>query len=225
MKVCWGFSIAPPRGLRQFATPVKLFLSLALPFAIAASVSCADSKGKGNATAAAAPGMQQKDIGSWANGLGGSGYTQTDKGQWVPKDQGKRSSFETNRESPYFKGKYVGKEYKTGDYVKKSWLGGKTVDRKAYQGDTDGSRFVKNSRFDGQNAREGSQSAREASQSANEASQTYATGEAREAKSKTLPKPVDAESTDKAYPQPDIIDWRQQRALSIEQTKGILGRE
>jgi len=206
---------------------VKTLHRAVIPFvviAVAASVSCADSKGKKNATAAT-PGMRQRDIGSWAEGLGGSGYAQTEKGQWVPKDGGKRSSFEANRESPYFKGKYAGKEYKTGDYAKKAWLGGKSVDRKAYQGDTDGSRFVKNSRFDGQNAREGSQSAREASQSANEGGQTYATGEARETKSKALPKPVDAESSNKRYPQPDIIDWQQQRALSIEQTKGILGRE
>jgi hypothetical protein len=207
---------------------VKTLRRAVVPFAaiaVAALVSCADSKGKGNTSAAATPGMQEKDIGSWANALGGSGYTQGDKGQWTPKDGGKRSSFEANRESPYFKGKYAGKEYKTGDYAKKTWLGGKSVDRKAYQGGTDGSRFVKNSRFDGQGAREGSQSAREASQSANEGSQTYATGEAREATSKTLSKPVDAESKDKRYPQPDIIDWQQQRALSIEQTKGILGRE
>ena len=199
-----------------------------VPFAaiaIAASVSCANhSKGKESAEATA-PGIREKDIGSWARSMGGSGYTQTDKGQWVPKDQGKRSSFEAKGESPYFKGEYAGKEYKAGDYAKKTWLGSKSVDRKAYQGDTDGSRFVKNSRFDGQNAREGSQSARETSQTAHEGGHIYATGEAREAKSKALPKPVDAESADKRYPQPDIVDWKQQRALSIEQTKGILGRD
>lgn len=207
---------------------MKILHRAVVPFtaiAIAASVSCAHhSKGKENA-AAAAPGMREKDIGSWANGLGGSGYAQTDKGQWVPKDQGKRSSFESKGESPYFKGEYAGKEYKAGEYAKKTWLGGKSVDRKAYQGTTDGSRFVKNSRFDGQNAREESQSARETSQTANEGGHTYATGEAHEAKSKALPKPVDAESKDKRYPQPDIIDWQQQRSLSIEQTKGILGRQ
>jgi hypothetical protein len=191
--------------------------------AIAASVSCAgDSKNK--TTTKAREGFQQKDLGSWANSLGGSGYTQNDKGQWVPKDQGKRSSFETNRESPYFKGKYAGKEYKTGDYEKKAWLGGKSYERKAYEGETDGSRFVKNSRFDGQNAREASQSAREAAQSANESQQTYATGQAREATQNTMPKPTDAGLMDKRYAQPDIVDWKQQRALSVDQTKSMLGR-
>lgn len=209
---------------------MKILRRAVVPFAViatVASVSCAGhSKGKENATASAASGLQEKSLDSWVKSRSGSGYTQDDKGQWVPKDQGKRSSFEAKGESPYFKGEYAGKEYKTGDYAKKAWLGGKSVDRKAYQGDTDGSRFVKNSRFDGQSAREGSQSAREASHTANEGGHTYATGEAREAKSKTLPKPVDAESADKRYPRrPDIVDWEQQRALSIEQTKGILGHD
>jgi hypothetical protein len=207
---------------------VKILRLTVVPFvavAVAASVSCAgDSKSKSTSTTAATEGFQEKDLGSWANSLGGSGYTQNDKGQWVPKDHGKRSSFETNRESPYFKGKYVGKEYKTGDYEKKAWLGGKSYERKAYEGKTDGSRFVKNSRFDGQNAREASQSAREATQSANESQQTYATSQAREATQNTMPQPTDAGLMDKRYEQPDVIDWRQQRALSVDQTKSMLGR-
>ncbi|HEY8962436.1 MAG TPA: hypothetical protein VIM57_09545, partial [Luteolibacter sp.] len=201
---------------------MKTFRRAIAPFvviAFAATMSCAGHSKDKKSTEADVPGMRQKDINSWANSLGGSGYTRTEKGQWVPKDGGKRSSFEAKGESPYFKGEYAGKEYKAGDYAKKAWLGGKSYDRKVYQGDTDGGRFVKNSRFNGKNAHEDKQSAREAAQPANEGKRTYATGEAHESEAKTLPKPVDAESADKRYPRPDIIDWQEQRALSIEQTK------
>lgn len=151
-----------------------------------------------------------------------NGYTQDADGNWVPRNN-KRSSFENQGQSPYFQGSYDKKAYKTGEYRKKAWWGNKDYGRQAYAGNTDGSRFQKPSRLDGQGAREAGQDAR--------IPRTYetdgfATGSAREAGQSSLAKPSDAE-TDvrrRVYQAPPVIDWREQRALSLEQSKGILGR-
>ena len=54
----------------------------------------------------------------------------------------------------------------------------------------------------------------------------YATGAAREAGLNGIAKPSDAvtDRRRKVYKAPDIIDYEQQRALSLEQSKGFLGR-
>ena len=151
-----------------------------------------------------------------------NGYTQDAAGNWVPRND-KRSSFESQGASPYFKGDYDKKTYQAGEYSKKSWWGNKDYGRKSYDGDTDGSRFQKNSRMQGQNAREtgGSAAIPDDYQTGG-----FATSAAREAGAGKIAKPSDAE-TDirrRVYKQPEIIDWREQRSLTLEQSKGILGR-
>jgi len=152
-----------------------------------------------------------------------NGYKQDANGNWVPKID-KRSSFESQGESPYFKGEYHGKTYKAGEYAKKSWWGNKDYGRQSYAGDTDGSRFQQKSRLDGQSARETTGDTAKISgpyQTGN-----YATSAAQEAGNSRLAKPSDAvtDSRRKVYPQPEIIDWQQQRAITLDQSKGILGR-
>jgi hypothetical protein len=151
-----------------------------------------------------------------------NGFAQDAAGNWVPRDD-KRSSYESQGASPYFKGEYSKKNYQAGEYSKKSWWGNKEYGRKSYAGDTDGSRFQKNSRLQGQSAREtgGSADIPDAYQTGG-----YATSAAREAGTRDIAKPSDAE-TDirrRVYKQPEIIDWREQRSLTLEQSKGILGR-
>jgi hypothetical protein len=151
-----------------------------------------------------------------------NGYTQDSSGAWVPKSD-QRSSFETKGKSPYFQGEYDKKAYKAGEYRKKSWWGNKEYGRQKYAGDTDGSRFQKNSRFDSQNARETSRAA-----DVPDSYQTdnYATNAAREAGNSGIAKPSDVE-TDirrRVYQAPEIIDWRERRTLSVDQLRWILGR-
>jgi len=142
-------------------------------------------------------------------------------GNFVPQDN-KRSSFETKGQSPYFKGDYAKKDYKTGDYAKKSWWGNKEYGRQQYAGNTDGSRFQKDSRFDGKGARESGSAADipDAYQT-----DTYATNAARETGKDKLTKPANAEIENRreVFQQPDILDWQEQRKLSLEQSRGILG--
>ena len=78
----------------------------------------------------------------------GGGYKQAEDGSWVPKSD-KRSAYDSQRDSAYFKGKIEKETYKTGDYSKKSWWGSKDYAKKSYQGDTDGSRFQTAARQDG----------------------------------------------------------------------------
>jgi hypothetical protein len=153
-----------------------------------------------------------------------SGFTQDSEGNWKPKVD-RRSSFESVGESPYFKGDYAKKEYKAGEYAKKSWWGSKDYEHKTFEGDTDGSRFAKTSRFDGSEARDGKLAAREGGTTYETGD--YATKGAREADGKRLDRPSDAE-TDvrrRVFQQPDIIDYRDQRKLTLEQTKSFLGRD
>jgi len=154
-----------------------------------------------------------------------NGYTVDAGGNWVPRNN-KRSSFESQGESPYFKGANSerDKTYQTGDYAKKAWWGNKDYGHQTYEGNTDGSRFRQSSRLDGQSARETGTTARGSDQ--NYQTGGYQTGSAREAAASDMAKPSDAE-TDvrrRVYQQPEIIDWREQRTMSVDQSRGILGR-
>jgi hypothetical protein len=111
----------------------------------------------------------------------------------------------------------------TGDYSKKSWWGNKDYKPAKYEGNTDGSRFQTASRHDGQGARETGQSA---GFSNTYRTGRYGTGAARESAVSNLAKPSDA-VTDRrreVFQAPEIIDYQEQRSLSLEQSKGILGR-
>lgn len=151
-----------------------------------------------------------------------NGYKQDAEGNWKTQTD-KRSSFESQGQSAYFEGDYAKKQFQTTEYSKKSWWGNKDYGRKSYSGDTDGSRFRQTSRLEGQGAPEAGKSA---GTSATYKTDNYATRSAREAGTTRLDRPSDAETAvrRKVYQKPEIIDWEQQRSLSLEQSKGILGR-
>ncbi len=129
-----------------------------------------------------------------------------------------------NRDNPEFKGKWENKEFKAGDYHKKSWWGDKDYTKKVYAGDTDGSRFQKDSRFGGKSANEGAVAAREGSESYG--TKNYKTGSAREQGGKEIEKLSDAETDERrrVFTKPDIIPWQQQ-TLTVEDTKRMLGKD
>lgn len=180
------------------------------------TVSCASdsNKEKSSSTPAIKPLSQRIDE--------KNGYQKDANGNWQAQTE-KRSSFESKGPSAYFKGGYAKKDYKTTNYSKKSWWGNKDYQTKEYAGSTDGSRFQKSSSLNGKSARDTGKSA-----SLTKAYKTrdYATQSAREQDTKNIKKFSDTE-TDirrRVYPTPDVIDWTQQRSLSIDQSKGILGR-
>lgn len=182
------------------------------------AASCASDKDSASAPAAH-KGLSQRLSES-------GGYKADADGNWKPRDN-KRSSFESEGASRYSTdntNNYGRKDgYKTGEYAKKSWWGNKNYDSQAYSGNTDGSRFRKDSDLGGKGAREsgGAADVPDPYQTGN-----YATSSAREQSKNRLDKPSDAETNvrRRVFQQPDVIDWREQRTLSLEQSKGILGR-
>ncbi len=150
-----------------------------------------------------------------------NGYKKDAEGNWVPMND-KRSSFESKGQDPNFTKDYKKTEYKTGDYAKKSWWGNKDYDSKQYAGNTDGNRFQKSSDLQGKGARESGNAAKIPDSYKTD---TYATSAAREANSNPIAKPSNdgIENRRNGFPQPEIVDWKEQRSLSVDQSKGILG--
>ncbi len=151
-----------------------------------------------------------------------NGYKQDSEGNWTPQSD-RRSPFESQGDSPYFSGNYQKKSYQTAEVAKKSWWGKSEHSKPSYQGDTDASHLKSSSRMQGQGAPEAGSAARLPEKYD---TGSYATGTAREAAGKKFDRPSDAE-TDirrRVYTPPSIIDWREQRKLSMEQSRGILGR-
>jgi hypothetical protein len=151
------------------------------------------------------------------------GFVQDSKGTWKPRVD-RRSSFETAGESSYFKGNYKTKECRTPTLEKKSWWGGKDYTTKAFGGKTDGSHFQKTASADGVRSREDGTVSKAASKSVK--TNSYKTGAASEAGRGEIDRPSNAqtESSNRNFVQPAIIDWKQQRAMSLDETKSILGR-
>jgi hypothetical protein len=190
----------------------SLRLIALLPLLLA---SCASDKDQKTTSAPARKSMNQRMTES-------NGYKQDAKGNWVPQND-RRSEFESQSDSNYAKKNYKKTDYKTGDYAKKSWWGNKEYDRPTYTGNTDGSRFQKSSALQGQSALEGGDKAKLPGAYKTD---DYTTSTAREAGNKPIEKSSNAivESRQKVFQPPEIIDWKEQRNLSLDQSKGILGR-
>lgn len=177
--------------------------------------SCAD-KNTDPATPAAAPKSMVERLSE------SGGFKQDSEGNWIPKSD-KRSAYDSQRDSPYFKGNIEKGNYRTGEYAKKSWWGSKNYEAGEYAGNTDGSRFQKNARQDGQTARMNGQKARlEGPFETN----TITPPDAREASTGNIETSRNSytESARRSYKAPSVIDWREQRSMSVEQSRGILGR-
>lgn len=177
--------------------------------------SCASDKDQKTTAAPARKSLNQRMSES-------NGYKQDAKGNWVPQND-RRSEFESQSDSNYAKKDYNKKDYKTGDYAKKSWWGNKDYAAKEYAGNTDGSRFQTPSRLQGKGAHEAGTNAKIPD---NYQTADYTTGAAREAGTNPVKKGSSdqIENTRKTFQPPEIIDWREQRSLSMDQSKGILGR-
>ncbi len=198
----------------KFLRPITLALTVF-------TVSCGpDSSQK--STAQQPTGARIRSADDWVGEKAkNNGFTKDASGNMVPKTD-KRSFYENKSASRYGSKEFSKSEYKAGDFAKKSWWGNKNYAPKAYAGNTDGSRFQTPSDLQGQGAREANNAADIPD---NYQTGTYATGNANE----TGNAPVQKGSNDaienrrKVFAQPDIIDYREQRSLTVEQSKSILG--
>jgi hypothetical protein len=129
------------------------------------------------------------------------------------------------RDNPEFKGRWEGKDYRAGDYRKKSWWGDRDYVKKVYGGNTDANALRKDSRLNGREAGEGSIAARDAGKAYDTGA--YNTGRAREdGASQAVDKISDAETDERrrVFTDPDIIPWKEQNGVTIEQAKSKMGR-
>jgi hypothetical protein len=151
-----------------------------------------------------------------------NGYKKDSTGKWIAQND-KRSPFESQGAASYFQKDFKKKEFKTADYSKKSFWGNKSYERKSYAGETDGSRFQTPSKLQGVSAREAGANANLPGRYQTEG---YATSAAREAGKGPIEKSSNdaIENLRKSFQQPDMVDWKEQRSLSVAQSKGILGR-
>lgn len=151
-----------------------------------------------------------------------NGYVQDANGNWVPQSN-KRSSFEYKGQSPYASSKVRKKEYKTGEISKRSWWGNKNYKAGSYQGNTDGSRFQKTARAQGQTAREATG---DPLAGGSYRTPDYRTNSAREAgaASYRTNSNSEVEYRREVYKQPEIVDWQAQRSMTVGESRGLLGR-
>ena len=150
-----------------------------------------------------------------------NGYKQDADGNWKPQVD-KRSEYESKSDNQNYKKDYAKQAYKSGDYVKKSWWGNKSYSHQSYSSQSEGDGFQKTSNLQTRNARETGANA-----SIPNAYQTgsYGTGSAHESAATAVKSGASSsiEDRQRVYQQPEIIDWKEQRGLSMEQSKGLLG--
>jgi len=151
-----------------------------------------------------------------------NGYKQDATGNWKPQTD-RRSSFETQDKSQFASKSYQKSAYKTADYAKTSWWGNKSYDRKSYTGKTDGSRFKEASKFQHQDAQEAARNTDLSKPFETSDYATQAAGEVGKNPVKTSSNSI-VDKRRKVFIQPRIIDWNEQRRLSLEQSKSLLGR-
>ncbi|MEM1084738.1 MAG: hypothetical protein AAGI48_11570 [Verrucomicrobiota bacterium] len=124
----------------------------------------------------------------------------------------------------YFQGEMAKREFAAKDYRNKAFWGSKDYQQKVYGGPTDGSRFQKGSRLNGKGAREGSLAS--TATGAAYSTGSYATGGAREEGQAGIGRSSDpkVDARRRSFKEPPITDWRNQRGLTIDDTRSMLGR-
>ena len=150
------------------------------------------------------------------------GYQVDDKGNWLPKTD-KRSQYEGRGGSAYFNGSVSKKPYSTNQLNKSSWMGGKEVERPSHRLSGSSSNMTSQNRFSSQQAH-----LNRNLQTPQRIAGNHIPGQtALEQGGTRFDRPSDAE-TDfrrRVFNEPDIIDYRQQRELSIRESRRLLGRD
>ncbi|MBU6326096.1 MAG: hypothetical protein KGQ89_00575 [Verrucomicrobia bacterium] len=180
-------------------------------------------KNEGDDVKVAAEASRPRSMNDRFNSRGKEGYFQDSEGNWKINNN-KRSSFETAGETSMAKREYHAGTYNAGSVQKKSWWGDTTHEKPSYQGNTDANRFLTRAADVGKSARESGSTSLFSGKSVEKKQLDHRS--ANEQSGKLLSKPSDAATDNRrdVFPEPEITDWRQQRAMDIKDTKSILGR-
>ncbi len=153
---------------------------------------------------------------------GNYGYEKgTDGSKKIVSDN--RSGFEGRRVEGFDKS-VENKQFATKERTKRPWWGKKDYGSKSWNGSKEAPAAGRKSWFGSRRAKEGGQMARAAGKTYGTGE--YGTGAAHEAGTTRLGRPEDASTRNRrdSAPEPNIIGWEEQRKMSMEQTRGILGR-
>ena len=236
LDIAWTFPIALLPGICQRAALMKFPVRLLALLPALCLVACSGTGGEANtqvATESMSPDPVENNRIKSGNPLTGdhdeakildkygsySKYSVDKNGK--PKGSAKEfAAF--NRDNPEFKGKWEGKEYKAGEYRKKSWWGDHDYVKKVYEGNTDANSLKKESRFGSKSANEGAMAAREGGKDFR--TNTYASGAAREQSKEGITKVSDAETDERrrVFTAPDIYSSRS--GMTVNDTNRMLGR-
>jgi hypothetical protein len=151
------------------------------------------------------------------------GYVRDSEGNWIPRSN-KRSQFESiSASGTDRRNNMANRRFKANEYQAAEWTRTKSAPPQGYVGDTDGSAFQTTAAAQGQAARQSGDRAR--IPGAYETG-TFGTGSSRENQARRHDRPQDDQTENRRgkFTPPEIIDWRQQRDLSIDQSRSILSR-
>jgi hypothetical protein len=178
---------------------------------------CADQgKDEGMAAAEAA---KPRSMNERFNGRGKEGYYQDGEGNWKVRND-KRSSFERQGQASMANQQYSGKAYQAGSVQKQSWWGNTQYQAQAYGGNTSADHWRTPAAVAGQKAPEAASRSLFSRKSVT--TTTLDRKSALEGSRAGVNAGTSANEARRAFNEPDIIDWKEQRALQIKDTKSWL---
>ena len=143
----------------------------------------------------------------------------------VESDQ--RSSFESKAESSFGGGtSYQGSEFSKKSYRKKRWGGNSSYDVKSFAGRKQAANYSKEPWFVRNQAGAAAQGKEAKVAKKGFLTRVFGTSTAREQGAGNLDKPSNYQTDVRreVYKQPDVIHWKEQQGLSINDTKQLLAR-
>lgn len=151
------------------------------------------------------------------------GYTRDSEGNWNPRSD-RRSQFDKRTASGTDqRNNMANRRFGANEYQAAEWTRTKSAPPEGYAGKTDGSGFQAAAAAQGQTAR---QSGSRARTPGNYATNHFGTDNSRENNARRHDRPSDDQTENRrnSFPHPEIIDWRQQREMSVDQSRSILSR-
>jgi hypothetical protein len=151
------------------------------------------------------------------------GFVQDSQGNWIPRNN-RRSQLEGRAASGIERSNHnANRRFNANNIQTAEWTRASSARPQSYSGPTDGSGIQKPAAAQGQEAR---QSGAQASIPGEYDTEDYRTGASRENRGRRFARKTDAQTENRrdSLPPPEIIDWREQRRMSIEQSRSMLSR-
>ena len=138
--------------------------------------------------------------------------------------QGGGSATEASAVDNHFTGEFAKREFNGKNYDKKSFWGSKDYAKKVYGGNTDGSRFRDGARESLLGAREGAMVSRESNRTHDKGRQFGGAANENSTAGVTTQSDAQTDFRRSVFTPPPVENVQRKRALTVEDTKSILGR-